>query len=260
MKLSDLKLPFPAEEIEWRIGQSGKNARGVWAKVLAYVSARAIMNRLDDVCGPENWKATYTMMPGSDRMESGVLCQLAIRIGDEWVVKEDGAEQTDIESFKGGISSALKRAGSVWGIGRYLYGLEEGFAQVSVEKVPGSRYATLKDGTQFYWEPPRLPDWALPTPKLGTTPAAPKFPGPITMMQPGNNDGVDKNGTGTFIKYGRFAGQWLNQIDPSLLREWIQEEEVKSQKSGKDLTPWTKKIIGEAEQIIAAWENEAGNG
>ncbi|MGH7576528.1 MAG: Rad52/Rad22 family DNA repair protein [Longimicrobiales bacterium] len=35
-----------------------------------------------------------------------------------------------MESVKGGLSAATKRAAVEWGIGRYLYGIEEGWANV----------------------------------------------------------------------------------------------------------------------------------
>lgn len=57
----------------------------------------------------------------------------------------------------------MKRAAVQWGIGRYLYNLEEGFAQTSLDKKQGWHRAKLKDGTGFYWSPPSLPGWAMPT-------------------------------------------------------------------------------------------------
>ena len=77
------------------------------------------MDRLDEVVGPENWKDEYA--PGPD---GGVICGLSLRIEDEWITKWDGAENTDFEAIKGGLSDAFKRAGYKWGIGRYLYRLE----------------------------------------------------------------------------------------------------------------------------------------
>ncbi|EFL6856235.1 recombinase, partial [Escherichia coli] len=59
-------------------------------------------------------------------------------------------------------SGAMKRAAVQWGIGRYLYNLEEGFAQTSLDKKQGWHRAKLKDGTGFYWLPPSLPGWAIP--------------------------------------------------------------------------------------------------
>src|ERR1700722_16092206 len=145
MNLELLKAPFPADEIEWRVAQAGMRDGQPWAMCLAYVQARSIMDRLDQVCGPANWTSEYSFIPGSQGMSAGVICKLSILCGEQWVTKEDGAEQTDIESFKGGISSALKRAGSAWGIGRYLYGLESGFAEIVEKRTKRARWAQIKE-------------------------------------------------------------------------------------------------------------------
>lgn len=155
MDLDRLKDPFPTDDVEWRIGRAGKKKEGsVWAMCLAYITNRAIMERLDEVVGPENWRNEYREAPAG-----GVLCGLSIRVGDEWVTKCDGAENTDMEAVKGGLSGAMKRAAVQWGVGRYLYNLPEGWATVS-EK--GEHYGKTKDGTAFRWDPPELPAWALP--------------------------------------------------------------------------------------------------
>lgn len=160
-----LAAPFSPQDIEWRIGQAGEKKDGTyWAKVLAYVTNRAIMNRLDDALTPANWKNEFQAGP-----QGGVVCGLSLRINDEWITKWDGADNTDIESIKGGLSDAMKRAAVQWGIGRYLYDLEEGWAEIHEKSVAGSRYAACKikvDGKEkfihFYWLPPDLPKWAIP--------------------------------------------------------------------------------------------------
>ncbi len=158
LNLEKLKEPFSEGEVEFRLSQSGQTRDGkIWAQCLAYITSRAIMDRLDSVCGPENWKVSYSFVG-----EKGVICNLSILINDKWITKQDGAEMTNIESFKGGISSALKRAGSAWGMGRYLYSLEATFAEIVPNRVPGSQYGKLKNGDTFFWIPPRLPTWALP--------------------------------------------------------------------------------------------------
>ena len=159
MDLSKLKEPFPANEIEWRLQSSGTGSRGVWARCLAYVTNRAICNRLDEVCGPENWKNEFIKGP-----DGGILCGISIKVGEEWVTKYDGAENTNIEAVKGGLSGAMKRAASTgWGIGRYLYNLEEGFATILPEDSKEKAFAgKTKEGTKFKWLPPKLPSWALP--------------------------------------------------------------------------------------------------
>lgn len=131
MDLNKFDEPFSPEDIEWRIQQSGKTRDGkVWAMVLAYVTNRAIMKRTDDVCGKAGWRNEYRDIPNN----GGVECGISIKIDSEWVTKWDAAENTQVEAVKGGRSGAMKRAAVQWGIGRYLYNLEEGFAQTSLDK------------------------------------------------------------------------------------------------------------------------------
>lgn len=159
MDLSKLKEPFPAEDIEWRLQSCGNGKNGIYAICLAYVTNRAICNRLDDVVGPENWKNEFKEGP-----DGGVLCGLSIKVNDTWVTKWDGAENTNIEAVKGGLSGAMKRSASTgWGIGRYLYYLDEGFAKVFPENSDEKGFfGKTKEGQKFKWQPPTLPAWALP--------------------------------------------------------------------------------------------------
>ncbi len=117
MRLADLAAEFPRDAIHWRAQTLTKN--GDKALALAYLDARDVMDRLDDVCGPENWQSRYV-----ETAKGRVLCEIGIKIGDEWVWKSDGAGDTAVEGEKGGISDALKRAAVQWGIGRYLYRLD----------------------------------------------------------------------------------------------------------------------------------------
>lgn len=160
MDLNRLDEPFSASDIEWRIQQAGKANNGIWAKVLAYVTNRAIMKRLDDVCGKTGWRNEYRDIPNG----GGVECGISIKVDGEWITKWDAAENTQVEAVKGGRSGAMKRAAVQWGIGRYLYDLTEGFASISTERQPGFNYAKTKELGVFYWAPPQLPVWALPAP------------------------------------------------------------------------------------------------
>jgi hypothetical protein len=160
INLKRLAEKFSDEDVEWRLGQAGGKGNGLWALCMPYIQSRAIMDRLDEVCGPENWKVEYRVERGHEGGQNvpgfvpGVVARIGIKIGDEWVFKEDGAEQTDIESFKGGISGALKRAGVAWGIGRYLYKIEACFAEVSTSPKPGWSKGQTKDRETFWWTPP----------------------------------------------------------------------------------------------------------
>ena len=157
--LARLRDPFAPEDIEWRVQQAGEKNGKPWARVLAYVTNRAIMERFDEVVGPENWQNEYKAGPAG-----GVVCGLSVRVAradgsSEWVTKWDGAENSDVEPVKGGLSNAMKRAAVQWGIGRYLYDLEEGWARVH----DGGRFSAKgKDGGWFKWDPPELPTWAVP--------------------------------------------------------------------------------------------------
>ena len=53
------------------------------------------------------------------------LCGIAIYFeGKGFITKWDGAEDSDIEPIKGGLSDSMKRAAYQWGIGRVLYSLD----------------------------------------------------------------------------------------------------------------------------------------
>lgn len=154
-----LRDVFDPDEIEWRIQQAGETNGRIWAISVPYVTNRAIQSRLDEVVGPGNWKNYFKQGP-----DGGVLCGISLRVDGEWVTKWDGAENTDIESVKGGLSASMKRAAVQWGIGRYLYALEESFANVNEN---GRLRGKTKDGKPFKWDPPQLPAWALPKKKAG---------------------------------------------------------------------------------------------
>ena len=157
--LRKLKEFFNPDDLEWRIQQSGFHNGNPWALVLAYVTNRAIMDRLDEVVGPDKWTNEFAPGPAG-----GVLCCISIKIGGEWIPKWDGADNTAIEEIKGGLSSAMKRAAVQWGIGRYLYKFPDSFA---IFKPDGIFKTKIKDNKGAYhrlkWNPPEVPKWALPS-------------------------------------------------------------------------------------------------
>ncbi len=99
--------PFPKKAVKQRKGPGGKS--------LSYITARALMGRLDRDVGPANWQTRYHEVAGK------VCCSLGIKIRGEWVWKSDGAGETSIEGEKGGFSDAFKRAGVHFGYARELY-------------------------------------------------------------------------------------------------------------------------------------------
>jgi Rad52/22 family double-strand break repair protein len=106
-----LAAPFMPEEVRTR-------PQGV--RQLQYITARTVMNRLDDVLGPAGWWDEYVPL------ENSVICRLTIRLPDgTTLTKSDAggyagmADSGDDE--KSGFSDAFKRAAVKFGIGRYLY-------------------------------------------------------------------------------------------------------------------------------------------
>lgn len=145
---------FPETDIQWKPDRFVKTQNGLKAIMLAFVDNRAIQERLDDVCGPGNWRNSFQRWG-----TKGVLCSLEIRFeredgSDCWTGKTDGADETDIEATKGGLSSSMKRAASQWGIGRYLYS----FPDAWLDAVERNGRKMLKN----WGEKPRVPAAFLP--------------------------------------------------------------------------------------------------
>ena len=117
-----LAKPFAPEDLEWRLQNTiEESMRGM---AVPYVTNRAIQNRLDEVCGPENWYNEFKPWHSNGKKDAQ-LCGIAIYFeGKGFITKWDGAEDSDIEPIKGGLSDSMKRAAYQWGIGRVLYSLD----------------------------------------------------------------------------------------------------------------------------------------
>ena len=133
-----LKRPFPEKSISWRPGAITKD--GTKCIPLAYIDARDVMHRLDEVF-PMAWQCRYTHAEGK------TICEIGVKIDKEWIWRAGGAGDTDIEAEKGAISDAFKRAAVLFGIGQYLYNLPNEWMPCTDRKINGT---------------PKLPDWATP--------------------------------------------------------------------------------------------------
>lgn len=125
MSIEKLSAPFAPDAIHWRAQTLTQDKSKALA--LAYLDARDVMDRLDEAIGPENWTDTYEETP-----RGRLICRLSLRIDNEWIMKSDGAGDTDVEGEKGAISDSLKRAAVKWGVGRYLYDLGNVWAPCEV--------------------------------------------------------------------------------------------------------------------------------
>ncbi len=145
MNPSDLKKPFPPERISWRVGSTTQDkSKGM---ALAYIDARDVMGRLDEVCGA-GWQCEYVPMPNGS-----CCCRIGIKVGDEWVWRANGAlnisdrDTVDAKEMaeKGSYSDAFKRAAVLWGVGQYLYDLDSPWVALDEKKrIVKSEYARLE--------------------------------------------------------------------------------------------------------------------
>ena len=147
-----LKIPFPVNRVHWRTGSTNKKAQerstgDKYAKAtkgmpLAYIDARDVMQRLDEVFGVGKWQDNYF-----ETNSGRIICELSCFIDSMWIKKSDGAGDTGTEGEKGAISDAFKRAAVKFGIGRYLYAIKSGWIDLD-------NYGKFQI--------PQLPEWATP--------------------------------------------------------------------------------------------------
>jgi len=159
-----LKRPFRPHEIEWRVGATNKDKTKGMA--LAYMDARAVMDRLDAVCGPENWQCRYA------HAGEKTCCDLGIVVNDTCIWKADGAGDTDFEGSKGAFSDAFKRAAVRWGIGRYLYDIDTPWVPIEPR---GRSFAITQEGITTLEKVYRAAIWFGPLPVTKLKQAAKDF-------------------------------------------------------------------------------------
>lgn len=156
--IEKLTAPFKPEEILWRVGKKSKDkTKGL---AFAYIDGRAVQKRLDAVAGPDKWSVSYTPIDMGtitvstyngevQKTLKGFFATIKIELPEGGcITKQDGANITDFESVKGGISDSFKRVAAACGIGRYLYDLPQTW-------VPIDQWGNI---TQV----PKLPSWAMP--------------------------------------------------------------------------------------------------
>lgn len=141
-----LAAPFADADIEWRLQWTDEQNSGGLA--VPYLTNRAIQNRLDAVVGIDGWKNDYVPWH-SDGKKASQICGISIYFPQrgEWVQKFDGAENTDIEAIKGGLSDSMKRAAVQWGLGRYLYSTDSVY--VSTEKRGKTTYIKASEQSKL---------------------------------------------------------------------------------------------------------------
>jgi hypothetical protein len=134
--LAVLSQPIQPEEIEWRVQQQTKTGKLI---IVPYIVNRSVMERLDRAFGWQNWQNDIT------EITDGFLCKITVRLPDgSTVSKTDGANRTDIEAIKGGISDAMKRCAVQFGLGRSLYTYPKVMIETPDKFIPDWAYPQLE--------------------------------------------------------------------------------------------------------------------
>jgi len=138
MKLEDLRQPI--KDIRWRVQQFKNTQKGLMAICVPYVDARDVQERLDSVCGSENWQDRYKEVKGN------LFCEIGILIDGEWRWKSDVGTESNIEKQKGEASDSFKRAAVMWGIGRDLYSKKP--KPIYAVEIKTKKYPAFMDNEQ----------------------------------------------------------------------------------------------------------------
>ena len=135
----ELSKQFSKDQIQWRVQRQTRD--GTSALVLAYVDARTVQDRLNEVMGIDGWQCKHISYGAK------TICHLGLKFNNEWIWRSDGAGYTNFEADKGAISDSLKRAAVHFGVGRHLYDSPSVFV-----KVQKDQRGQIKINQEDCWE------------------------------------------------------------------------------------------------------------
>lgn len=152
MNLKELTQELP---YKWRV--QSFSAYKAQATCVAYIDSRDVQDLLDKVCGPENWQDEYYQVKNTMCCKIGIAIPVMNpehdkQIGYSWVWKSDGGTETDVESEKGELSDAFKRAAVKWGIGRFLYTMGMKYIPASEIKTKENKPYVVDNNGQRVWD------------------------------------------------------------------------------------------------------------
>ena len=119
------RLTEPFCTPKWRVQRTskervqGKYPEGTRGLVVAYIDARQVFSRLDELFGPDGWQTGYRVLDADSGAIECTLTIAGISKSDVGYPNRSGGE----EPLKAAYSDATKRAAVQWGIGRWLYEL-----------------------------------------------------------------------------------------------------------------------------------------
>ncbi len=126
--------PIQPNEIEWRV----QRQTGTKLIIVPYITNRCVMERFDKAFGWDNWSNEYK------EINDGFICTITVNYNSQLIKKSDGANKTNIEPVKGGISDSMKRVAVQFGLGRNLYEYPKVMIETGDKYIPNWAKSRLK--------------------------------------------------------------------------------------------------------------------
>jgi hypothetical protein len=142
--LAELEVPFPVDQVLWRVTNTANNrTRG---QVVPYADPRAYTDRLNGLVSPQGWTRTYetvtmnniTRTKRNAEIVTGkilVTCKVTIDglgthsgTGEEWADEDNAMTSAEAQAFK--------RALSCFGLGRYFYDFDAPWVDIDEKSRP----------------------------------------------------------------------------------------------------------------------------
>jgi len=142
--LAELEVPFPVDQVLWRVTNTANNrTRG---QVVPYADPRAYTDRLNALVGPQGWTRSYetvtmnniTRTKRNAEIVTGkilVTCKVTIDglgthsgTGEEWADEDNAMTSAEAQAFK--------RACSCFGLGRYFYDFDAPWVDIDDKSRP----------------------------------------------------------------------------------------------------------------------------
>jgi hypothetical protein len=188
--LSELEVPFPPDQVRWRVTNTTNDKRR--GQIVPYADCRAYTDRLNALFTPQGWTREYKVqtMTNITRVKKGesivsgkvlVTCTVTILgigshsgTGEEWADDDNGMTSADAQAFK--------RACSCFGLGRYFYDIQAVWVDLDQNRQP------VRTPTLFAWA---LPDnW-----RKGMRPSSRNGNGTTATPSNGTNGRSQANGS-----------------------------------------------------------------
>ncbi len=135
----NFKKPFV---VHWRIMDMPRKEQGFDTRkpyrMLAYITSRDVMDRLDETVGVENWFHDFEYFTHTYKNGALTSSFLKVSLTVLGVTKHDVGILTNIQEHKGAISDGFKRAAVQFGIGRFLYNVEPVYVYVNQYGMPAN--------------------------------------------------------------------------------------------------------------------------